>query len=74
MSGGEDALNADNLASTASSGHLDPAVAAAAGSGNLKLNLPKKRPPQFDVQKIGRNAPCPCGSGKKFKQCCGREA
>lgn len=21
----------------------------------------------------GRNAPCPCGSGKKFKQCCGRE-
>ena len=23
--------------------------------------------------KIGRNDPCPCGSGKKFKQCCGRE-
>ncbi|KKO19472.1 MAG: preprotein translocase subunit SecA [Candidatus Brocadia fulgida] len=22
--------------------------------------------------KIGRNQPCPCGSGKKFKQCCGR--
>jgi uncharacterized protein len=22
--------------------------------------------------KIGRNDPCPCGSGKKFKQCCGR--
>jgi len=22
--------------------------------------------------KIGRNAPCPCGSGKKYKQCCGR--
>ncbi|MBF0383805.1 MAG: SEC-C domain-containing protein, partial [Magnetococcales bacterium] len=21
-------------------------------------------------QKIGRNAPCPCGSGKKFKKCC----
>ncbi len=21
--------------------------------------------------KIGRNAPCPCGSGKKFKKCCG---
>jgi uncharacterized protein len=21
--------------------------------------------------KIGRNDPCPCGSGKKFKQCCG---
>jgi uncharacterized protein len=24
------------------------------------------------VPKIGRNDPCPCGSGKKFKQCCGR--
>jgi tetratricopeptide (TPR) repeat protein len=23
-------------------------------------------------QKIGRNDPCPCGSGKKFKKCCGR--
>jgi len=23
--------------------------------------------------KIGRNAPCPCGSGKKYKKCCGRE-
>ena len=22
--------------------------------------------------KIGRNEPCPCGSGKKYKQCCGR--
>jgi SEC-C motif-containing protein len=21
--------------------------------------------------KVGRNEPCPCGSGKKFKQCCG---
>ncbi|MGI6434141.1 MAG: preprotein translocase subunit SecA [Syntrophomonadaceae bacterium] len=24
-------------------------------------------------KKIGRNEPCPCGSGKKYKQCCGRE-
>ena len=23
-------------------------------------------------QKIGRNDPCPCGSGKKYKRCCGR--
>jgi SEC-C motif domain protein len=23
------------------------------------------------VEKIGRNAPCPCGSGKKYKKCCG---
>ncbi|MBR7146159.1 MAG: SEC-C domain-containing protein, partial [Oscillospiraceae bacterium] len=24
------------------------------------------------AQKVGRNDPCPCGSGKKYKQCCGR--
>jgi uncharacterized protein YecA (UPF0149 family) len=25
-------------------------------------------------KKVGRNDPCPCGSGKKYKQCCGVEA
>ena len=25
----------------------------------------------IDTSKIGRNDPCPCGSGKKFKKCCG---
>jgi len=24
-------------------------------------------------KKIGRNDPCPCGSGKKYKKCCGRQ-
>ena len=24
-------------------------------------------------KKIGRNSPCPCGSGKKYKQCCGKK-
>jgi hypothetical protein len=24
--------------------------------------------------KIGRNDPCPCGSGEKFKYCCGKSA
>ena len=23
-------------------------------------------------KKVGRNDPCPCGSGRKFKQCCGK--
>ena len=23
-------------------------------------------------KKVGRNEPCPCGSGKKYKHCCGR--
>ncbi len=30
----------------------------------------KKQPRR--VQKVGRNDPCPCGSGKKYKHCCGR--
>ncbi|MBK9921634.1 MAG: SEC-C domain-containing protein [Elusimicrobia bacterium] len=25
-----------------------------------------------DVKKIGRNDACPCGSGKKYKKCCGK--
>jgi len=29
-----------------------------------------KEPPR-QVTKVGRNDPCPCGSGKKFKKCCG---
>lgn len=26
--------------------------------------------PKFDAENIGRNEPCPCGSGKKYKKCC----
>jgi preprotein translocase subunit SecA len=32
------------------------------------LYLPE---PQLERRKIGRNEPCPCGSGKKYKKCCG---
>ncbi|MGD2012604.1 MAG: preprotein translocase subunit SecA [Desulfobacterales bacterium] len=32
----------------------------------------KKKPQTRSGGKIGRNAPCPCGSGKKYKKCCGR--
>jgi preprotein translocase subunit SecA len=33
-----------------------------------------KREPIRKEHKVGRNDPCPCGSGKKYKNCCGREA
>lgn len=33
-----------------------------------------KKAGQVTSKKIGRNDPCPCGSGKKYKQCCGRKA
>jgi preprotein translocase subunit SecA len=31
-----------------------------------------KKPIKRSQKKVGRNAPCPCGSGKKYKKCCGR--
>ena len=34
----------------------------------------KKAPVTADGKKVGRNDPCPCGSGKKYKNCCGRNA
>ncbi len=39
----------------------------ATGSGNVK-----KQPAKVGGQKVGRNDPCPCGSGKKYKKCCGK--
>ena len=27
-----------------------------------------------ETPKVGRNDPCPCGSGKKYKKCCGKDA
>ena len=41
-------------------------------SGGGDSPPPKKKPVRHAQKKIGRNAPCPCGSGKKYKQCCGR--
>jgi len=32
----------------------------------------KKNPVKRSEKKVGRNAPCPCGSGKKYKKCCGK--
>jgi SEC-C motif domain protein len=38
-------------------------------TGALKTTTVKR-----DGKKIGRNDPCPCGSGKKYKYCCGKNA
>ena len=48
--------------------------AAAEGAAEQGPGLP--RPPagrkkSAKVGKVGRNSPCPCGSGKKYKKCCG---
>ena len=43
------------------------------GTPNEDKSKTKKQTPKR-VKKIGRNDPCPCGSGKKYKNCCGRNA
>jgi preprotein translocase subunit SecA len=43
------------------------AVKAGSDSGEVV-----KKKPIVKGQKIGRNDPCPCGSGKKYKNCCGK--
>ncbi len=35
----------------------------------ILLNSPK---PKIAEKKVGRNEPCPCGSGNKYKKCCGK--
>jgi preprotein translocase subunit SecA len=37
-----------------------------------QIQLPPPKPIVRELPKVGRNDPCPCGSGKKFKQCCGK--
>ena len=51
---------------------------AAADVTNIQAGAPAKgaapRRASGQVPKVGRNDPCPCGSGKKYKECCGRNA
>jgi preprotein translocase subunit SecA len=41
---------------------------------SLEEALSVKQQPSREPSKVGRNDPCPCGSGKKYKNCCGRTA
>jgi preprotein translocase subunit SecA len=49
----------------------EPAISQPHGFGPPR---PVSKPPvqQASSEKVGRNDPCPCGSGKKYKKCCGR--
>ena len=38
---------------------------------DLEILLNPTRP-KISEKKVGRNEPCPCGSGSKYKKCCGR--
>ena len=39
---------------------------------NANTNQPVRHEPVHVDKKVGRNDPCPCGSGKKYKNCCGK--
>lgn len=40
--------------------------------GNLFTDIEMEQPYRRETPKVGRNDPCPCGSGKKYKKCCGK--
>ena len=46
---------------------LEMAKAAGAGAAENEPKTVRRK-----QEKVGRNAPCPCGSGKKYKKCCGK--
>ena len=53
----------------------DAPEAADEGAADAEAPLPPGadgRPRRREGPKVGRNDPCPCGSGKKYKQCCGK--
>jgi preprotein translocase subunit SecA len=65
------AANQPDPAKAASTGAAAPAAPGGDGAAKREIKLPvvtQKR----DMPKVGRNDPCPCGSGKKYKQCHGR--
>jgi preprotein translocase subunit SecA len=54
------------------------AAAAAAGAATAvkapaREAMPRRRAVERTGRKVGRNDPCPCGSGLKYKKCCGRK-
>jgi preprotein translocase subunit SecA len=56
------------------------ATVSAFSGGDEAALAPQKQQPahqqpiRYDAPKVGRNDPCSCGSGKKYKHCCGRNA
>ena len=52
--------------------HADYAQALAASEAPAETPAPASQPYHRDIPKVGRNDPCPCGSGKKYKHCHGQ--
>jgi preprotein translocase subunit SecA len=68
------ASDEDLMVGAAPSGPPRGAVASKPPPGEPAGAQPQLRPVQRSVPKVGRNDPCPCGSGKKYKKCHGAGA
>ena len=71
-----DLLGSGTEASEPPSQNVTPAQAAPVSAAQSELDRAFAAQPVIkrEAPKAGRNDPCPCGSGKKFKSCCGRTA
>ncbi len=54
--------------------HEDPRTKHDDHEPTPEVEHPPLKPIVREEEKVGRNDPCPCGSGKKFKKCCGLNA
>lgn len=79
----QDAASMDTLSKTAPQQQAQPAVAerprgmgGVMGVPGRPYEVPQETPVvttyKRNTEKVGRNDPCPCGSGKKYKNCCGK--
>ena len=66
MSFGQSATERKRVATPTKAGYADDVSAS-------QQQKPDKPKPEKSEAKAGRNDPCPCGSGKKYKNCCGQE-
>ena len=70
---GADAISAAGGAAVATAGAVAggaSSTTSAGGGGSTTATAPRHEQ-RVDVDKVGRNNPCPCGSGKKYKRCHG---
>jgi preprotein translocase subunit SecA len=67
-------VKSDNAEEYLGAGAGGGAMSGAPEATEVPDREPAKEPVRRDHPKIGRNDPCPCGSGKKYKNCCGRSA
>ena len=63
-----------NAAAGQQNGGSGPRRSRSAGSPMRAVSGPNRNAQPSGAAKVGRNAACPCGSGRKYKRCCGKAA